>query len=86
MQHLPNTGDLREIPICKLSIRELLLHALVIEREAKHRYEELANMMENIGNRKVSRLFAKMAEIEATHAESIDRQIRGRELPVLTPS
>jgi rubrerythrin len=86
MQYQRSSSNRTETPVCKLSVTELLLHALVIEREAKHRYDELANMMEQTGNRKVAKIFAKMADIEARHAEMIDQQIKGQDLPVLTPS
>ncbi len=86
MQHLPSLSDLPDIPVCKLSVSELLLHALVIELEATHRYKVLADMMEQTGNMKVSKIFSEMSDIEAKHAESIDEQIKGRKLPVLTPS
>lgn len=86
MRHLPATSDSPGTPACQLTLPELLLHALVIEREAVHRYRELANMMQQAGNRKVSKIFARMADIESEHAESIDAQIKGRQLPVLTPS
>ncbi|MBT8089279.1 MAG: ferritin family protein [Gammaproteobacteria bacterium] len=86
MQYRQSLDDVSGTPPCNLSIAELLLHALVIEREAMHRYTELANMMAQIGNKKVSRIFSKMSGIEAKHAESIERQIEGQKLPVLTPS
>lgn len=73
-------------PVCKLTVAELLLHALVIELEAMQRYRELADMMEQTGNRKVAKIFARMSDIEARHADIIDEQIRGRRLPMLTPS
>ena len=75
-----------DTPPCDMSLAELLLHALVIELEAMQRYKELAKMMEQIGNRKVAKIFARMSEIEAKHAEIVDEQIRGRELPMITPS
>lgn len=86
MRHLTATSDPSGTPPCQLTLPELLLHALVIEREAAHRYQELANMMKQAGNRKVSKIFAKMADIESEHAAIIDAQIKGRQLPVLTPS
>ena len=75
-----------DIPVCNLSLAELLLHALVIELEAMQRYKELAKMMEQTGNMKVAKIFARMSDIEAKHAEIIDQRIRGRSLPVITPS
>ena len=86
MQTPPTFATTTDPPVCDLSLAELLLHALVIELEATQRYEQLAEMMLQIGNRKVAKLFAKMARIEAAHAETIQEQIRDRKLPMLTPS
>jgi len=86
MQQRQNLNDAIGAPTCNLSLSELLLHALVIELEAMHRYTELANMMAQIGNKKVSRIFSRMSGIEAKHAEVIEEQIKGQKLPVLTPS
>ena len=86
MQMSPSMIDEGDIPGCKLSVRELLLHALIIELEAVERYKQLAEMMEQIGNRKVAHIFAKMSDIEARHADIIDEHIRGRRLPVIPPS
>ncbi|MDH3417731.1 MAG: ferritin family protein [Gammaproteobacteria bacterium] len=69
-----------------MSLEELLLHALVMEREAVQRYTQLAKMMERIGNRKVAKIFAKMSKIEAEHAEQIEDQIGDHALPFLIPS
>jgi len=86
MQIPPINGAAMEIPTCEMSLAELLLHALVMELEATERYKQLAHMMEQTGNRKVAKIFANMAEIEAEHAEKIDAEIKGRSLPMLTPS
>jgi len=86
MQKQSIMGQAPDIPTCEMSLEELLLHALVIELEAVQRYEQLAKMMERIGNAKVAKIFAKMSNIEADHAETIREHIRGRNLPILTPS
>lgn len=86
MQRPPTPSAVSDIPVCKMSLSELLLHALVIEIEAAQRYMQLAEMMQRIGNSKVAKIFAKMSEIEAEHAETIEEQIKGRRLPMLTPS
>ena len=80
------TSDATDTPVCKMSLAELLLHALVIELEAMQRYKQLAEMMEQIGNTKVAKIFAKMSEIEGRHAEIIDAHVKDRKLPMLTPS
>ena len=42
-----------------------------MEREAVHRYNALADVMEMHNNREVTALFRKMAQIEERHAEQI---------------
>jgi len=86
MQVPPTMNPAPDIPVCELTLPELLLHALVIELEAMQRYRQLADMMEKTGNKKVAKIFAKMSEIEAKHAEIIDGHIKDRQLPILTPS
>lgn len=86
MHRTPTLTPPPDPPVCEMSLSELLLHALVIELEATQRYSQLANMMEQTGNRKVAKIFAKMSRIEAAHAETIDEHIKGRHLPILTPS
>ncbi len=86
MQKQSIMGIAPEIPPCKMSLEELLLHALVMEREAVQRYTQLAEMMKQIGNRKVAKIFAKMSKIEARHEKQIEDQIGDHALPLLTPS
>lgn len=86
MQKQAIMGEAPDIPPCDMSLGELLLHALVIELEAAQRYKQFAEMMARIGNTKVAKVFAKMSNIEAKHAETIEEQITGRNLPMLTPS
>jgi len=86
MQQQSIMGLAPEIPACEMSFEELLLHALIIEREAVQRYKLLAEMMECVGNAKVAKIFAKMSKIEAKHAAKIEEQIGDNELPLLTPS
>jgi rubrerythrin len=69
-----------------MSLEELLLHALIMEREAVQRYKQLARMMECVGNAKVAQIFAKMSKIEARHVCKIEEQIGEHALPILTPS
>ena len=86
MQRPPTIGTAVEFPPCNMTLSELLLHALVIELEATQRYQQLADMMEQTGNRRVAKIFGRMCEIECNHAEIIEAQIRGRKLPMLTPN
>ena len=69
-----------------MSLEELLLHALIMEREAVQRYKQLARMMECVGNTKVAKIFTKMSRIEAKHVAKIEDQIGEHALPILTPS
>jgi rubrerythrin len=86
MQQQPIMGLAPETPTCEMSLEELLLHALIMEREAVQRYEQLARMMECVGNAKVAKIFAKMSKIEAKHVTQIEEQIGDHALPILTPS
>lgn len=86
MQKQSIMGEAPDIPVCDMSLGELLLHALVIELEAVQRYRQLAEMMARIGNTNVANIFTKMSKIEAQHAEKIEEQIKGHNLPMLTPS
>ena len=86
MQQQSIMGLAQENPSCDMSIEELLLHALVMEREAVQRYQTLAEMMELVGNTKVATIFAKMSKIEAKHVASIEERIADQDLPILTPS
>lgn len=86
MQKQSIMGEAPDVPVCDMSLEELLLHALVIEREAEQRYKQLAEMMARIGNTKVAKIFSKMSNIEAKHSEIIEKQTRGHNLPMLTPS
>jgi len=67
------------------SMAELLAHALVIELEAVQSYKDLTTQMEQCGNAEVARLFSKMAELEAGHAQKIRDQAGEIELPDLAP-
>lgn len=85
MQRPPTMSTPPDVPVCNLSVEELLLHALVIELEAMQRYKQLAEMMEQTGNRKVGKIFGRLSGIEAKHAEIVGEQIKDRKLPLLTP-
>jgi rubrerythrin len=86
MQQESIMGLKPETPACEMSLEELLLHALIMEREAVQRYKQLARMMECVGNARVAQIFAKMSKIEAKHASQIEEQIGDHALPILTPS
>lgn len=86
MQQQSIMGLTPETPTCDMSLEELLLHALIMEREAVQRYKQLARMMECVGNTKVAKIFTKMSRIEAKHVAKIEDQIGEHALPILTPS
>jgi rubrerythrin len=86
MQQPSIMGLTPETPTCEMSLEELLLHALIMEREAVQRYKQLARMMECVGNTRVAQIFAKMSKIEARHVSKIEEQIGEHALPILTPS
>jgi len=75
-----------KFPSCDMPLEELLLHALVMEREAVKRYMQLADMMEQVGNSDVATIFAQLSKNEAKHAARIEEQIGDCVLPILTPS
>jgi rubrerythrin len=56
------------------SVEELTVHAYAMEQEAAERYAELADAMAMHHQHEVATLFAKMAEVEAKHAKSIERR------------
>ena len=68
----------------RLSLAQLLAHALNIEFEAAQSYQELADLMEQAGNTEVARIFAKMSDIEAKHATILEEQTGDFRLPELT--
>lgn len=64
---------------------DLLARAYTIEREAEHRYADLADQMEVHNNPELAALFRKMAAIEAEHAEQIKARAGDRALPHISP-
>ena len=63
------------------SVAELLAHAYQMEREAQERYEFLADQMELHNNRKLVKLFRKLAWVEGLHATEILAQMSDMEIP-----
>jgi rubrerythrin len=53
------------------SLRDFYAHALAIEQEAAHRYQELAQQMELHNNPAVAETFQRLARMEGDHAERI---------------
>ncbi len=55
------------------SLRDFYAHALAIEREAAHRYQDLAQQMAIHNNLAVAETFERLARMEADHADHIAR-------------
>ncbi len=68
-----------------ITLTELLARAYTIEREAEHRYADLADQMEVHNNLELAKLFRKMATIEGKHAEQIKTRAGDRVLPHISP-
>ncbi len=55
------------IDLRKLSLRDAMDLAVLVEEEAKERYEELADQMTQHRNEDAARFFLKMVQVELTH-------------------
>ena len=77
MQKQSIMGEAPDVPVCDMSLDELLLHALVIEREAEQRYRQLAEMMARIGNKKGSENFRENVENRSQTLEDDRRANQG---------
>ncbi|MBI1395326.1 MAG: rubrerythrin [Betaproteobacteria bacterium] len=67
------------------SLASFYAHALLIEREAAERYEELADAMDEHHNAAVAKLFRRLAGLEAEHARDLERRSAGLALPQIAP-
>jgi rubrerythrin len=82
------------------SLRDFYAHALAIEREASHRYMDLAQEMQTHNNLAVAETFERLARMEIDHVEEIthaapdvdtstipgwEYQWEGAESPEVTP-
>jgi len=67
------------------TLEEFMATALVMEREAAQRYNEIADAMETHNNREVAQLFRTMAGYEAKHAETIMAEMNWVEAPGVPP-
>lgn len=52
-----------------MDVNLLLRHAIVLERDAARRYEDLAYSMQSAGNAEVERLFKKLGDFSRRHLE-----------------
>jgi len=67
------------------TLEEFMATALVMEREAAQRYNEIADAMETHNNREVAQLFRTMAGYEAKHAQTIMAEMNWVEVPGVPP-
>jgi len=65
------------------TLPEFLAHAIALEKEAADRYLELAEMMEEFGNRDVAGVFRDMSRFSKMHGDDIAVRVGGIELPRL---
>ena len=63
------------------TLEEFMAQALVMEREAAQRYNDLADAMEMHHNRDVAKMFRTMAGYETKHAEAIMQEMNWVEVP-----
>jgi rubrerythrin len=63
------------------TLEEFMAQALVMEREAAQRYNDLADAMETHNNRDVAQMFRTMAGYEAKHAQAIMEEMNWVEVP-----
>lgn len=66
----------RDVDFDKLTLKDALDLAMLVEQEAKDRYEELAEQMELHHNPEVAELFRKMKGIEAKHESQVTARRR----------
>jgi rubrerythrin len=66
----------RGIDFSQLTLLDALDLAVLVEEEAKDRYEELADQMTLHHNEEATRFFLKMVEIERTHERTLSNRRR----------
>src|SRR6516225_2255049 len=62
-------------------IQLFLAHAIQLEREAAHGYDELRAMMQSAGNKEVAAFFGEMATFARRHLEDAMQRGGFREIP-----
>lgn len=72
--------DLSLIP----DVEAFLAHAVLLEEQAGHRFDELADACESYGNPDLVKLFRKMAHFSRLHLEEAKSRTAFRDLPTLT--
>lgn len=71
------TDKTRSIDLATISLRDALDLAVLVEEEAKDRYEEFADQMELHHNPEAARFFRFMLAIEAKHESRLAERRRG---------
>jgi rubrerythrin len=64
-------------------VERFLAHAVMLEREAARRYEDLAAAMQTEGNRELKVFFARMAHYSRLHLAQASARAGFRDLPPL---
>lgn len=67
-------GKTRSIDFTNLMLRDALDFAVIVEEEAKDRYEELADQMEIHHNEAAARFFRLMFDVETKHQSQLAEQ------------
>lgn len=63
-----------------------LVHAIQLERDAAHRFDELMHCMQTGGNAELERLFRRLGELSRLHLKAAMERGGFREQPQLLPS
>ena len=71
------TDKTRSIDFARISLRDALDLAVLVEEEAKDRYEEFADQMEKHHNPEAAKFFRFMLAIEAKHESRLAERRRG---------
>ena len=77
MSKTPKDGISGPAPIS--SVDDFLMHAYMIELEARDRYEDLTYQMDVHNNKEASKLFHQLAQAEGKHLDEIVTRLKGRE-------
>lgn len=65
------------------SLPDFLAHAIALEKEAADRYAELAEIMEDLGNRDVASIFRDMSRFSQKHAKDVEARVGSADMPQL---
>ncbi|MBL8575254.1 MAG: ferritin family protein [Hyphomicrobiaceae bacterium] len=68
------------------SVEEFLAYAIKLEEEAVLRFGELADAMNNVGNREVGTLFRRLSDYSKLHMADAKARAGFRDMPVMMPA